>query len=238
MSRLVVKSHRPWQFALAVIFLSTFFAVLTWLALEYSHWSAIRDRNRLGEDYKRMLEINRELEQENQRLYEKVLMLEQTIRLDKQTSSLLQEELASQQDEIHQLKGELEFYQGIMESTRDTEGLNIYGINITSLSAERSFLLRLVLTHVVKGDKVAQGSLKVLIEGSEKDGSIRKYALNELSVEAEQELQFEFKNFKRIERHLTLPSGFEPLRVFVTIQPEGKNQSTISKVFEWPEVTT
>lgn len=238
MSRLVVKSHRPWQFALAVIFLSTFFAVLTWLALEHSHWSFIRDHNRLGENYKRMLEVNKELEQENQRLYEKVLTLEQTIRLDKQTASLLQDELAAQQDEIHQLRGELEFYQGIMEAARDTEGLNIYGIHITPLSAERSFLLRLVLTHVVKGDKVAQGRLKVVVEGSEKDGSLRRYALDELGVEAEPELQFEFKNFKRIERHLTLPPGFEPRRVFVTIQPKGNNQSTISKVFEWPAVTT
>lgn len=238
MSRLVVKSHRPWQFALAVIFLSAFFALLTWLVLEYSHWSIIKDRNRLGENYKRMLEINKDLKQENRRLYEKVLTLEQTIRLDKQTASLLQDELAAQQDEIHQLRGELEFYQGIMESTRDTEGLNIYGIHITPLSAERSFLLRLVLTHVVKGDKVAQGRLKVLIEGAGEDGSVRKYALNELSIDAAPELEFEFKNFKRIERHLTLPSGFEPLRVFVQILPRGKDQSTISKVFEWPAVTT
>ena len=234
MPQLVVKSHRPWQFALAVIFLSAFAAVVTWLLLDYAHWSVIQDRARLNEDYTQLRGVNRDLEQENQRLREKVLALEQTTRLDKQTASLLQNELAALQDEIHRLKGELEFYQGIMESTRDTEGLNIYGVHVRPLSMERSFMLRLVLTHVVKGDKVAQGRLEVLIEGVDKEGAVRRFSLNELSIDEMPPLEFEFKNFKRFERNLTLPSGFEPLRIFVQILPRSGKQAVISKVFEWP----
>jgi len=233
MPRLVVKSHRPWQFALAIVLLSTFFAVLTWLLLDNVHWTAIKDRIRLGDDYKRVLQVNRNLEKENQRLREKVVTLQQTVSLDKQTASMLQDEMASLQDQIHKLKGELEFYQGIMESTRDTEGLNIYGVDITPLSMDRAFLLRLVLTHVVKGDKVAKGSVKVLIEGVDEEGAVQKFNLSDLSIEDAPALEFEFKNFKRIERHLTLPSGFEPRRIYVQIQPRGRDQTLISKVFEW-----
>lgn len=234
MPRLVVKNHRPWQFALAIIFLSIFATVLTWFLLDYAHWSLVQDRARITSDYKELLEVNRELEQENQNLRDKVLTLEQTTRLDKSTASLLQDELASLQDEIHQLRGELEFYQGIMESTRDTEGLNIYGIHITPLSMERSFLLRLVLTHVVKGDKVATGRLKVMIEGVDKEGTVRQFNLNKLSMGESPDLEFKFKNFKRFDRNLTLPAGFEPRRILVQILPKGRNEAMSSKVFEWP----
>lgn len=236
MSRLVVKSHRPWQFALAVVFLSVFFTVLTWLLLDYSHWSVIQDRIQTSKDRKLLWEVNQGLIEENKRLRNQVHMLEQTTDLDKRTSALLQDELASLQDEIHRLKGELEFYQGIMESTRNTEGLNIYGIHVTPLSADRSFLLRLVLTHVVKGDRVAQGKLEVSIEGRTGDETLRRYALRELSVNESPDMTFRFKNFKRFENNLSLPEGFEPQRVVVRIQPSEDEQAVISKVFEWPAV--
>lgn len=235
MSRLVVKSHRPWQLALAIIFLSMFCAVITWLLLDHVHWQVIRDRISSSEEHKLLWEVNKNLEDENKRLREQVLTLEQTTSLDKRTTALLQDELASLQDEIHRLKGELEFYEGIMESTRDTEGLNIYGIHVTPLTVDRAYLLKVVLTHVAKGDKVAEGRLEVTIEGRTENGdATRKYDLRDLSMDDSLDMAFKFKNFKRFESNLTLPAGFEPRRVLVQIHPKGNNQAMISKVFEWP----
>ena len=232
MSHLVVKSHRPWQLALAIIFLSMFFAVVTWLLLDRIHWSVIHDRIKSSEEYKLLWEVNKSLEEDNKRLRERVLTLEQTTSLDKRTAALLQDEMTSQQDQIHRLKGELEFYQGIMESTRDTQGLNIYGIHVTPLTADRTYLLKVVLTHVAKGDKVAEGTIDVTIEGRLKDGgALHKFDLKDLSIDDSLNMTFKFKNFKRIESNLILPPGFDPLRVLVQIQPRGDNQAAISKVF-------
>ena len=234
MTHLVVKSHRPWQLALAIIFLSMFFAVLTWLFLDRIHWSVIHDRIKSSEEYKLLWETNKNLEQENKHLRERVLTLEQTTSLDKRTAALLQDEMTSQQDQIHQLKGDLEFYQGIMESTRDTKGLNIYGIHVTPLSADRTYLLKVVLTHVAKGDIVAEGKLDVTIEGSFKNGTTRKYDLKDLSMDDSRDMTFKFKNFKRFESNLILPAGFKPRRVLVQVHPRGAGEAVISKVFEWP----
>jgi uncharacterized protein YdiU (UPF0061 family) len=239
MSHLVVKSHRPWQLALAIIFLSMFFAVLTWLLLDRIHWSVIHDRIKSSEEYKLLWEVNKNLEEENKHLRERVLTLEQTTSLDKRTAALLQDEMTKQQDQLHRLKGELEFYQGIMESTRDAQGLNIYGIHVTPLTADRTYLLKVVLTHVAKGDKVAEGTLDVTIEGRLKDGKTpRKYDLKDLSIDNSLNMTFRFKNFKQFVSNLTLPPGFDPLRVMVQIHPRGSNQATISKVFEWRKDTS
>jgi len=235
MSRLVVKSHRPWQFALAIVFLSVFFAILTWLVLDRIHWNVIRDRIRIGDQQKVLWEVNKNLGEENKRLRDQVLSLQETTSIDKRTTALLQDELASLQDEIHKLKGELEFYEGIMESTRDTKGLNIYGIHVTPLKRNRNYLLYVVLTHVAKGDKVAEGRLEVTIEGKTDNGNkTRRYDLQDLSMDDSLNMNFKFKNFKRFESNLTLPPGFKPRRVLVQVHPRGSHRATITKVFEWP----
>lgn len=238
MSRLVVKTHRPWQLALAVIFLSTFFAVLTWLVLDHIHWSVIESRIKSSEEYKLLWQSNKGLEQENKNLRERVLTLEQTTSLDKRTAALLQDELTSLQDEIHHLKGEVEFYQGVMESTRDTQGLNIYGIDVTPLAMDRTFLLKVVLTHVAKGAKVAEGRLEVTIEGLKDGKTPRKFDLRDLTIDDSLNMVFKFKNFKQFESNLTLPRGFDPRRVLVQIHPKGESHTVISKVFEWPSTTS
>ena len=121
MARLVIKSHRPLQFSLAVVLLSMLVAFVTWLGLDESHWSVIRDRLQSNRDQKLLWEVNQGLEEENAKLRERVSMLERTTSLDTQTATLLQEEIKNLQEETFRLKGELEFFQGIMEAVGEVK---------------------------------------------------------------------------------------------------------------------
>ena len=97
MSGLVVKTHRPWQFAAAIVVLSMFLATFTWLMLDKRHWSVIYDRIGENQDWKQLWEVNRSLQEERVALQERVLMLERTTSVDKQTAALLQDEIKSLQ---------------------------------------------------------------------------------------------------------------------------------------------
>jgi len=237
MTRLVVKSHRPMQWALAVIMLSMGIAILTWLLLDNSHWSLIYDRIGKNQDYKLLQEVNSSLKDENKHLLERVLMLERLEKLDKQTAALLHNEMIGLQDEIYRLKGELEFYQGIMDATADTSGLNVHGIHIDPLKQEKNYRLKLILTHVTKSDKVAEGVMEVSIEGIQ-NGVSRQISLKEISSGDSLELNFKFRNFKRFESTLVLPDGFDPRKVLVNLKLKGKKQAKIIKVFDWPTATS
>ena len=160
-------------------------------------------------------------------------MLKRATELDKQTTALLQKEMTSQQDEISRLKRELEFYQGIMDATRESSGLDVHGIYVTPLSRERSYHLSLVLTHVAKGDMVAEGVMDITIEGAV-GTVVRKLKLEKVNIDDTLDLTFKFKNFKRFESNITLPPELVPRRVIIEIQPNGKKQATIKKVFDWP----
>ena len=232
MSRLVVKSHRPLQFAFAIVALSAIIAAITWLVLDTSHWSYIYSRLGQNKDQKLLWEVNKQLERENTKLQERVVMLERSTELDKQTTVLLQDELTSLQDEISRLKRELEFYQGVMDDTRESSGLQIQGVHITPLSRQRNYHLSVVLTHVAKGDMVTEGVMDITIEGT--IGKIvRKLKLTELNGDESLDLSFKFKNFKRFGSNIILPLDLVPQKVIVEIQPKDKKQATIKKVFDW-----
>ena len=235
MSRLTVKSHRPVQWSVTIILLSAAIALITWLVLDDRHWSVIYDRMNVNEDYVRLWERNEDLLKENERLAEVVLMMERGAKLDKETAALMQNEVQVLQDEIFQLKGELEFYQGIMDSTRESAGLNIQGIHIESLPQENSYRLKLVLTHVTKSVNVASGQLDIIIEGIS-SGKSQRLSLSEVAMDDALDTSFSFRNFSRFESDLELPRGFTPRRIIVQILPEGEKQSKLRRIFDWPEI--
>lgn len=233
MARFVIKSHRPLQFSLAVVVLSMLVAFVTWLALDESHWSVIRDRMGSSRDQQLLWEVNQGLEEENARLRERVSMLERTTSLDTQTATLLQEEIRNLQEETFRLKGELEFFQGIMEAVGEIKGLDVHGIHVRKLSAPGTYRLKLILTNVTDSDKDTEGAISVTVEGIQQ-GATRHINLKELTLDESLNLTFKFRNFKRVESNFSLPSGFSPQRVFVELQPRDQKQSKIRKAFDWP----
>jgi len=239
MPRLTVKNHRPVQWSIAIVALSMLIALFTWLLLDESHWAVIYDRMAITKDYNHLGEHTRKLEQENARLTESLLMMESAGDLDKKTALLLQQEVQSLQDEIYHLKGELKFYNGIMDATREATGLNIQGIHIDTLHRERSYRMKLVLTHVAKVDKGARatGTMTVSIEGMQ-NGVTSHLNLQDITLDDALELSFNFSNFKRFESDLEFPEGFTPRRILVRLQPNGGKQSIIKRAFDWPELTS
>jgi hypothetical protein len=232
MSRLVVKSHRPWQFAAAVIVLSMFLATFTWLLLDKSHWSLIFDRIGDNDERKHLWEVNQSLLTERETFQERVLMLERTTSVDKQTAALLQDEIKSLQEKIYTQKGELEFYQGIMDATRNAKGLNVHGIYLEPLAQKQAYHLKLVLTHVAKGSTVVEGNMAIFVVGR-LDGEEQQLKIEDIATGEAIDLSYKLRSFKRFETRLVLPDDFLAERVIVELKPKQKNQVMIREVFDW-----
>ena len=237
MTRLVVKPHRPFQFAVAVILLSMLSAMVAWVLLDNMHWSLIFGRFSDNREREQLWDENRELERENASLRERVLALQSDTNLDNQTSVILQDEIRGLQEEIFRLKGELQFYQGVMEASGGGKGLDVHGIFVRALSQENGFRLKLILTNASNKDVDSEGSMDISIEGIQ-SGATRYLNLKDVTLDGDVGLNFNFRNFKRFESNLAFPAGFSPQRVFVELQPRDQKQSKIKKVFDWPKTAT
>lgn len=233
MSDLVVRPHQPIRFGLAVVLASMVVAIGTWLLLDKAHWGVIQGRLEASAEQQRLLNASRVLERENQGLRERLMVLERTASVDKQTVTFLQTEIRDLQDEVFRLKGELAFFEGIMESEGRTKGLDVHDIYARRLATANNYRLRLVLTNVSDQDAVASGMMNIFIEGRH-NGVARVLSLAEVSVDAVLNLAYKFRNFKRFDANLQLPAGFVAQRVHVELQPNDKKASKIRKTFDWP----
>ena len=233
MFKLVVKKHRPFEVILAIVIFSTAFSVIVWLLLDANHWDVIKSRLLQNEELRLLWDVNQELETENKKLKEQVVMFERSGQIDHQVAARLQNEIRHLQDQVYLFKGELEFYQGIMSATTDSKGLNIQGLHIESADQERLYRFKLVLTNVAKSDRVIEVTLDMSVEGMNESGSL-VLSLDEVIAGSELKREMKFKNFKRIEGSLNFPKGFKPLRVVVDIRQKGVRNSTVQKIFEWP----
>jgi predicted exporter len=231
MTKLVIKKHRPFEIVLAAVIFSSIFSVIVWLLLDANHWDAIKNRLSQSEESRLLWEVNQGLEAENKQLRKRVIMLERSTQIDNQVAASLQNEIQNLQDQTYQLKGELEFYQGIMSATTDSKGLNIQGLHIEATEQERLYRFKLVLTNVAKSDKVVEVTMDMSVEGMNEAGS-RVLSLDEVIAGSELKREIKFKNFERIEGSLNFPIGFKPLRVVVDLRQKGL-RTTVQKIFEW-----
>ena len=233
MPKLVVKKHRPLEIILAAVAFSTIFSLAVWLLLDANHWNYIKSRLLQSEESRELWDINQELEAENKKLKEQVVMLERSNQIDNQVAVKLQSQIRSMQDELYTLKGELEFYQGIMSSTTDSKGLNVQGLHVESTTEKQMYNFKLVLTNVAKSGRVTEVTMDMSIEGMNEAGS-KVLSLDQVIAGNQLNREIKFKNFKRIEGSLSFPDGFKPLRVVVDLQQKGYKNSTIQKIFDWP----
>lgn len=237
MERLIIRQHRPAQLLMAVIILCLLLSTTLWLLLDESHWNYIKSRYLAGQKSKELWEINRGLAEENKELQERVIMLERMTQIDGQTAAQLHVELKKLQDEIYNLKGELEFYQGIMASTRASKGLSIQGLLIEPLPQYHNYRFKLILIHVSKSDKAAEGIIDISLEGLQ-DGTAKLLDYKDVALNEALDLSFNFKNFKRLEGNMILPDGFTPHRIIIKLHPKDTKLSEIERIFDWPLITS
>lgn len=236
MKRHVVKPHRPLRVLLALLLVATVLGGGVWLLAEYSHWRMIRAQMEENDELKRLWQTNRELEQQNEKLRRQVAMLQTNNDIDQQATSELQNQLMELQNEVFQLTRELEFYRGIVSSTRNVDGLVVQAIMLEPTRSPNQYRFKLVLTHVSKSDKVVEGTVAVALEGAD-NGTARTLKLKDIVRDKNVSLDYRFKHFKRFEGIVELPSAFKPRRVRVQLLPKDSSHARIERVFEWPEVT-
>jgi hypothetical protein len=139
------------------------------------------------------------------------------------------------QEELYQLKRDLEFYQGVMDATKDVNGLNIQGVHLEQLTVPRTYRIKVVLTHMSKDVTVAKGILSISMEGLLK-AKAKQYEIQEIAEDGTPDLSFNFRNYLRIQSTFVLPEGFEPKKVVIRVHANDNKQSPIVNSFDWQAI--
>ena len=233
--KLVIKPHRPRQRVLFSVGLGVLVVGAVAIAFHYGHWRSIVNSMSVASLKRGIMDDYVDLKQHNKELQKASAKLQKIVEIDKFARADYQKTISSLQSEIADLKLELAFYRDILSSTVAATGPHVQGFKLRDYGGDGRFQYRLVLTHVNKDDKVADGYVDVEIRGR-RSGAVQRLALGDIAERDSGDLTFNFKHFRRIEGVLQLPVDFAPEEVHVVVYEHDRKKSSFNKIYDWGKI--
>ncbi|MEM7468703.1 MAG: DUF6776 family protein [Pseudomonadota bacterium] len=233
--KLVVKQHRPVRRATIILFFLLGATLAVAVAFNYGKWNHILSTLDRSQSKAGLIEENIELKQQVDELESEIARNRRVIDIDKNARIDYQKSVTALETDIANLESELGFYREIFASTEAESGPQVRGFRITDFDGERRYQYRLVLTHVTKDDRVADGNVAVEFRGK-KDGKEHWVRLGQIAQDGADPLSFKFKHFRRIEGIMELPEGFLPRDIYVAVHQSGRSKLSFNEVYKWKSV--
>ncbi|MEJ8567052.1 DUF6776 family protein [Wenzhouxiangellaceae bacterium CH-27] len=204
----------------------THFATLRWSAPELV---AARDRLALLES---------EIETLSQRLDStrtRLAKAEEESRVTRQANRLLREEESARQAELQRLQGELDFFRRLAGTSGTQTGLAVYQLELTPSASPRVYRFVLTLTQNLRRSAITTGTVEITLEGTLDDRPVT-LPWNRIAGDEMPTPTFRFKYFEQLDGFLTLPEGFTPMRLTVSLQAKGQKKP-VTRGFDWARLT-
>lgn len=236
-SKLIVKSHEPKRLQIAVAALALLVVAGAWGLFEwgrkaagYNRIEAARVRGELND---RISVLNKE----NETFRRDLAVLRTSDRIDQEAYSQVSVDLDDLQSQIAELNEELAFYRGIMSPSDGRSGLQIKAVQISPGSDSDDFSLRLILVQAGRHDTRVQGGVDLSVVGesidADNDQSVDPMTINMSQLTGETDkLRYSFRYFQILDRDISLPVGFRPDTVEVSLSG-GRKADAVSASFPW-----
>ncbi|NQY62111.1 MAG: hypothetical protein HRT38_00055 [Alteromonadaceae bacterium] len=165
----------------------------------------------------------------------RIHILETELAVERLSSQRSLKLLAEMEKQHYQVKKELAFYEKVMAPEKQADGLVIDNFTIAATQSPRHFRFQVTLVQQLLKKRYAKGYVELAFTGSLADKP-HKLALTKISSLSKKELSFNFKYFQIIEGEFTLPEGFTPENIKVSvILPKGKWQKhrRVNESYPW-----
>ena len=171
------------------------------------------------------------IKQRMARLQARQVVLEREAEVLRHANRILRETESVRQAELGRLQSELDFYRRLAGSGGAQSGLDVYRAEIVPTESAQVFRFILTLTQNIQRASMISGRVRIDIEGT-LDNRPVKLRWAQISDGETPEPAYRFKYFQQLEGYLTLPDGFDPLRLSLTL--ESKNQrKPVIRNFDW-----
>ena len=169
-----------------------------------------------------------------ERLQARQEVLERERDILRQANSLLREQESERQAEMNRLQSELDFYRRLAGTGGAQEGLDVYRMELVPTESPRVFRYSLTLTQNIRRASIISGRVRIDAEGVLEDRPVTLF-WSQLSDGNTPEPAFRFKYFEQLEGYLTLPEGFSPTRLVISLEASQQRQS-VERSFDWQDL--
>lgn len=242
--RIVITRHRPWMKAAAIGGSAALIAVGGFSLYAYTRQTTVSDFEKTRTELEQLREERRTLARqlrsaraENSELREQVVYAERSSQIDAQACASVRESLATLQAEAADLREQVAFYRGIVSPDESRAGVRVLDLKMIEQAQPGVWRFDLVLIQSVRHDRRVSGAVEIRLIGSQ-SGQPRTLEIKDLMVGNEKPPAFAFKYFQEFSGDFRLPEGFRPLRVAVTLAPDGHSSPRVEQEYEWSKIQT
>jgi hypothetical protein len=171
--------------------------------------------------------LNRRLD----RLRARNTVLEREADVMRRANRILREEESDRRARLDQQQSELDFFRRLAGTGGEQSGLDVYHAEILPTDSERVFRFMLTLTQNIRRASIVSGKARIDIEGTMEDRPVTLY-WSRISGDEAPEPTFRFKYFQQIEGYLSLPEGFSPTRLRLTLEA-GERRKPVQRGYDW-----
>ena len=162
-------------------------------------------------------------------LRQQVATLKRSDQISRNANTQLQSSLTEREEEVSGLRADVDFYERLVGSTGQRQGLRVHEARFAPESAG-TWHYTVTLTQNLNRGAISKGNMRFVVIGV-RGGKLATLKWDELlQAPNAPGKPFSFRYFQQLEDSVMLPPGFTPQRVRVTLQGSG---NTVDQVFAW-----
>ncbi len=233
--KLVITPHRPVRKALITFALLGIVGLALLIAIDYGQWKSIASAMVSTGEKRSLLKEVIALRRENETLAYDNARLRRAAEIAAHARQENHAQLVSLQSQVAALGSEIEFYRDVVGATEIDAGPRVNGIQIRALEGDGRYAYKLVMTHVSKDDRTAEGTLQVDVRGEIK-GQRKALEFADIVESGPGALGFKFKHFHLFEGTLKMPAGFVPRQIHLAVREQSRRNRTHEETYDWASV--
>jgi len=222
------------RFTEAVVLTTTIATVLIFIAWQLASTKVVPETTDLQNEVRFLSGELASIRDRLKRIQASQVVIEREADVLRQANHLLRENESKRQAQLGRLQSELDFYRRLAGTGGVQSGLDIYRAEVIPTDSGRVFQFILTLTQNIRRAAIIAGRVRVDIEGTMEDQPVTLY-WSQVSDGETPEPSFRFKYFQQLEGYLTLPEGFSPIRLLVTLEAKGQRKPVIRN-YNWNEL--
>jgi len=222
------------KFTEAVVLTITVTAVLLFIVWQLASTKVVPESEDLQNEVRFLSGELASIKDRLKRTQARQVVVEREADVLRRANHLLREHESERQAQLGQLQSELDFYSRLAGTGGTQSGLDIYRAEVIPTDSARVFQFILTLTQNIRRAAIISGRARVDIEGTMDDRPVTLY-WSQVSDGETPEPSFRFKYFQQVEGYLTLPEGFSPTRLLVTLEAKGQRKPVIRN-YNWNEL--
>jgi cell division protein FtsL len=210
------------------------FSLVGWLGFELGRYRAgymLLDVRREAENRDATIRAQSETIEDLER---QVAILETAREIDREAYARVEGNLDALEQQILDQQEQLRFYQGIVSPEDGEPGLRIQDFEVVSGAAERSYLVRIILTQAMVHNERVTGSVILTVNGVANGDLVALDLAAIADAELVNGIPYEFRYFQAVEFPLMLPPGFVAESVDVDVFQEEPKDASWTQNFAWP----